>query len=185
MAIDSDNKTDIESNPKSDHIERDAAGRRLSSMYAEAPALSRRGLTILLIVMCTVPIVTVTVLQLTMPAVYPGSLNAECRLLDVPPANYYETPYKDRVTFPTAVLIVKNTGDQSWTHLNVRINNGHYQIYEHRSPLEPGTERAFLLNRFVHRSGAEYDVGINRPYSVEIYARLPDRSRGTFETELE
>jgi len=26
---------------------------------------------------------------------------------------------------------------------------------------------------------------VNRPYSVEIYARLPDRSRGTFEQDLD
>lgn len=162
----------------------DAVGRPLSSVLNQAPALSRRGLTTLLIVMCTVPVVTVLVLHFTMPPVVPGSLSAECGLLEVPPASYYDTPLSERMSFPNAALVVKNTGDQSWTHLNIRINNGHYQIYEHGSPLEPGQERTFLLNRFVHRSGAVFDVGINRPYSVEIYARLPDRSRGTFEDDL-
>ncbi len=164
--------------------ETDSLGRPYSSVLADAPVLSRRGLTRLLILMCAVPIVTVTVLQITMPPVKPGYLKAECQFLEVPPRSYYMTPLEDRVPFPTAALMVKNTGPEPWTHLNIRINNGHYQIYEHGSPLEPGQERTFLLNRFVHRSGAVFDVGINRPDSVEIYARLPDRSRGTFEAEF-
>ncbi len=163
----------------------DAAGRQLSSVLQQAPALSRRGLTTLLICMCTVPIVTVLVLHFTMPPVIPNSLSAECGLLEVPPERYYERDLSDRLEFPEAAIVVKNTGDQPWTHLNIRINNGVYQIYEHKSPLEPGQEREFLLNRFVHRSGAEFQVGINRPFSVEIYARLPDHSRGTYESELD
>jgi hypothetical protein len=155
-----------------------------STVLAEAPALSRKGLTRLLILMCTIPVVTVLILQLTMPPVKPGYLKAECRLVNVPPPAYYETPLEERIGFPTAAIIIRNTGEESWTHLNIRINNGHYQIYEHGSPLEPGEERSYLLNRFVHRSGAVFDVGVNRPSSVEIYARLPDRSRGTFEEEL-
>ena len=159
---------------------------QLSTVLANAPALSQRGLTRLLILMCVVPIVTVLALHFSMPPVKPGYLNAELGLVNVPPEAYYdETPLEERIDFPTAELVVKNTGEEAWTHLNIRINSGHYQIYEHGSPLEPGEERKFLLNRFVHRSGAVFDVGINRPYSVEIYARLPDRSRGTFEQDLD
>ncbi|MGI9517013.1 MAG: hypothetical protein ACR2NP_08215 [Pirellulaceae bacterium] len=165
--------------------ETDAIGRPYSTVLADAPALSRKGLTRLLILMCVVPIATVLILQLTMPPVNPGSLKADCRLVNVPPAKYYETRLEDRISFPTAAIVVKNTGEESWTHLNIRINSGHYQIYEHGSPLEPGQERTYLLNRFVHRSGAVFDVGINRPYSVEIYARLPNQSRGTYERDLD
>ena len=157
---------------------------RQSSVLSAAPVLTSKGLTLLLVLMCLVPVVTITVLQITMPPVLPGTLKAEVALIDVPPPSYYETRLEDRTQFPTAALTVRNVGEENWTHLNVRINNGNYQIYEHGSPIEPGQERTFLLNRFVHRSGAVFDVGINRPSSVEIYARLPDKSRGTYECEL-
>ena len=128
---------------------------QLSTVLANAPALSQRGLTRLLILMCIVPIVTVLALHFSMPPVKPGYLKAELGLVNVPPTTYYnETALEDRIDFPTAELVVKNTGEEAWTHLNIRINSGHYQIYEHGSPLEPGEERKFLLNRFVHRSGA-------------------------------
>lgn len=157
-----------------------------SSMRAAAPELTSRGLTSLLILMCTVPVVTIAVLWTVMPPVFPRTLNAEFSLADVPPKSYYEaTPLSERSEFPNAMLVIKNTGDQTWTHINVRINSGKYQIYETNDPIKPGEERRFKLNRFVHRSGAIFQVGINRPYSVELYARLPDRSRGTFEGELD
>ncbi len=156
-----------------------------SSVRAAAPRMTRRGLTWLLTVMCVVPLVTLVVLQLTMPPVRPGTLLAAVALKSVPPGSYYETPLDERRQFPNAAIEVTNTGEAPWTHINVRINNGHYQIYEHEIPLEPGKSRSFLLDRFVNRSGAVFDVGIVRPYNVEIYARLPDKSRGTFEQELE
>lgn len=158
----------------------------LSTHLANAPGLTRKGLTRLLILMCVVPIATVLILHWSMPAVKPDYLQADCSFVNVPPPTYYEeTLLEDRIEFPNAELVIKNTGAESWTHLNIRINSGHYQIYEHGSPLEPGEERRYLLNRFVHRSGAVYQVGINRPNSIEIYARLPDKSRGTYEMEFE
>ena len=59
-------------------------------MQAAAPKLSRQGLIWLLTGMCLVPLVTLIVLQLTMPPVRPGSLSASVTLLSVPPASYYE-----------------------------------------------------------------------------------------------
>ncbi len=162
----------------------DGRQRPMSSMMAAAPSLSRRGLTSLLVLMCIVPIGTVTVLQITMPPVKPNTLTAQVSMVDVPPPIYYERDLEDRLIFPDATLVVKNMGQQAWTHLNIRINGGHYQVYEHAAPLEPGHERSYLLNRFVNRSGAVFQVGITRPDSVEIYARLPDKSRGTYEGDL-
>ncbi|MGI9518307.1 MAG: hypothetical protein ACR2NP_14725 [Pirellulaceae bacterium] len=156
-----------------------------STVRAAAPVLTRQGLIWLLTVMCLVPLVTLIVLQLTMPPVRPGSLAATVKLLSVPPRSYYETPLAERIEFPDASIEITNTGENPWTHINVRINNGHYQIYEYEVPLEPGQSRSFLLDRFVNRSGAVFRPGIVRPHNVEIYARLPDRSRGTFEQELE
>jgi hypothetical protein len=151
----------------------------------DAPRLSSRGLTSMLVVMCLVPVVTLTVLQLTMPPVRPGYLRAEIGFRNVPPSSYYQLPLDQRLDFPEAEILVTNTMDVPWTNLNIRINNGNYQIYDHQVPIEPGQQRAFLLNRFVHRSGAIFQVGIVRPVNVEIYAALPDRSRATLDYRIE
>ncbi len=149
-----------------------------SSVLQKAPILSRRGLTVLLALMCLVPVLTILALQLTMPPVHTGKLHAEVALRNVPPQVYYDLDADQRVPFPTASLVVKNRGNETWTHLNIRINR-HYQIYEHKYPIEPGQERGFLLDRFVSRTGAVFDVRLVQPKNVEIYARLPDKSRAT------
>ena len=148
---------------------------------AGAPALTSRGLTILLILMCLVPIITITVLQFTMPPVKPDYLQARIQLRNVPPTSYYQLSLDQRREFPDAEVLITNTMDVPWSNLNIRINHGNYQIYDHENPILPGQQRGFLLSRFVHRSGAVYQVGIVRPEHVEIYAALPDRSRATLE----
>ncbi len=154
-------------------------------LMLDAPELTSRGLTMMLIVMCLVPVVIITVLQLTMPPVRPGYLQAEISLRNVPPASYYQLPPDQRRQFPEAEILVTNTMDVPWTNLNIRINNGSYQIYDHEHPMEAGQQRSFLLKKFVHRSGAEFQVGFVRPVDVEIYGALPDRSRATFEYSFE
>lgn len=148
---------------------------------AEAPALGSRGLTVLLLLMCLVPVVTIVALQIYMPPVNPGYLQAEIELRDVPPRSYYELSPDQRREFPEAEVLITNVMDVPWSNLNIRINHGHYQIYDHEFPIEPGQQRAFRLNRFVHRSGAVYQVGVVRPRHLEIYAALPDRSRATLD----
>jgi hypothetical protein len=150
-------------------------------LIAEAPLLTSRGLTILLVLMCMVPVVVIIALQVLMPPVRPGYLRAEIELRNVPPPSYYELPADQRREFPEAEVLITNIMDVPWTNLNVRINNGHYQIYDHVFPLRPGQQRAFRLDRFVHRSGAVFQVGIVQPINLEIYAALPDRSRATLD----
>lgn len=154
-----------------------------SSQLAAAPVLSRRGLTLLLGLMCLVPIVTISIMQLTMPPVRPGELKAEVSLMNVPPANYYDQHSDLRLPFPTASVVVKNSGDQPWTHVNVRLNRD-YQIYQHGDPIKPGESRAYFLDRFVSRTGAQLNVRLTKLKDIEIYARLPDKSRATFEQEF-
>ncbi len=154
-----------------------------SSKVRSAPVLTRRGLTTLLALMCFVPVITISWLQLTMPPVRPGELKAEVALQSVPPASYYELPTDQRTPMPLATIIVKNTGDEPWTHINVRINRN-YQIYEHNVPLQPGQARGFLLDRFVSRTGSTLNIRAERPKDVEINSRLPDGSRATFEQDF-
>ncbi len=148
---------------------------------SDAPSLSSRGLTILLVLMCLVPVVVITILQFAMPPVKPDFLRADIELRNVPPSSYYQLSLDERRDFPDAEVLITNTMDVPWTNLNVRINNGNYQIYDHDEPVLPGQQRGFLLNRFVHRTGAIYQVGLVRPSDLEIYAALPDRSRATLE----
>ena len=150
-------------------------------LMKEAPELTSRGLTTMLIGMCLVPVIIITVLQLTMPPVRPGYLQAEIQLRNVPPASYYQLPPEQRRDFPEAQILITNTMDVPWTNLNIRINHGNYQVYDHVQPIEAGQQRSFLLSKFVHRSGTELQVGLVQPVDVEVYAALPDRSRATLE----
>lgn len=172
-------KVDIEGNGQGPESSPESSG-----MRSDAPILTSRGLTIALIIMCMVPIVVLSVLQATLPAVLPNYLEAEISLRNVPPPAYYQLAPQQRTEFPAAEIVVTNTMSVPWTGVNVRINNGHYQIYDHSAPLKPGESRAFLLGEFVHRSGARFQVGIVEPVNVEIYAALPDQSRATLSRSL-
>ena len=147
-----------------------------STTIQQAPRLSRRGLIWLLGLMCLVPIVTIILLWRTLPPVFPGQLKAEIQFNNVPPT-------RERAAIPAAAIIVKNMGEQDWTNINIRINT-HYQIYEHGNPIAPGQERGYLLDRFVSRTGARYDISRVPLSHVEIYARLPNSARATFEQDI-
>ena len=82
-----------------------------------------------------------------------------------------------------AALVIRNTGEEEWTNINVRINRD-FQVHEHDFPIKPGQERGFYLDRFVTRTGAMLDVRWVQIRHVEIYARLPDGSRATFEQDF-
>lgn len=155
-----------------------------SGLRSDAPLLTSRGLTIALIAMCMVPLIVILVLQLTLPAVLPNHLEAEVSLRNVPPTAYYQLPADQRREFPEAEILITNVMSVPWKGINVRINNGHYQVYDHSSPMQPGETRAFLLSEFVHRSGARFQVGIVEPVNVEVYAALPDQSRATLSQPL-
>ena len=133
--------------------------------------------------MCLIPVATIFWLWNTLPPVQPGTLEAEVRLEGVPPAVFYQQRYEDRPAIPGAMLIVKNSGPVPWTNFNIRINR-HYQIYEHNFAIEPGNERGFLLDRFVTRTGATLDVRYTQIKHVQIYARLPDARRATFDQDI-
>ena len=148
-----------------------------------APRLSKERLSLLLILMAITPVLTIIWLQAVLPPVKPGKLPAEASLYNVPPPSYFEQKVSERPTLPPASVIVKNVGDEEWTHINIRINRN-YQIYEYGAPLLPGSERNYRLDRFVSRTGATLDVSRVRINDIEIYARLPNRSRATFEQDF-
>ena len=156
---------------------------RSSSSLRATPHLTARGLTILLCLMCFVPVVTIFSLWQLMPPVHEGQLEASVSAVDLPPPEFYESKYADRPDWALGELVVKNNSDQDWTHLNIQINR-HYQIYD-IEPIPARGVRKYKLSRFVSRSGARFQVRYNTLKSVRIYARRPTRDRATFYYEFE
>ena len=156
---------------------------RSSGALQKTPQLSHRGLTLMLSLMCLVPVITIFFLWRMMPPVYEGQLEASVTAVGIPPAEFYVPHYSKRPEFNTGDLIVRNESDQDWTHLNIRVNR-HYQIYD-VEPIPAHGERTFKLDRFVSRTGARFQLRYNPLKSVRIYARRPTKDRATFYHEFQ
>ncbi len=137
----------------------------------------------LLIVMCSIPVITITALFWYLPPVYEGALQASISAEDLPPGTFYDQYYADRPPVDAGVLIVHNDSQQDWTNLNILINK-QYQIHEHR-PIPAGGSRRFRTDRFVSRTGAQFDLRYNPLRHVRIYARRPTKDRATFSTDFD
>ena len=62
--------------------------------------------------------------------------------------------------------------------------NGFYSAFD-VEPIEAGTEKEFLLSKFITRSGHGFQVGLVPVKSVSIYARRPGGDRATLDVEFE
>ena len=153
-----------------------------SSAHKNAPTLSHRWLTTLLVVMCALPIGVIFALFYGLPQVYEGTLEAGIDADGLPAASFYDEEYYDREKVPTGELIVTNQSKQDWTHLNIQINK-HYQIYD-RQPIPAGETRRFKLDRFDSRTGAKFDLTYNPLRYVRVYARRPTKDRATYSSEF-
>lgn len=141
------------------------------------------GLTILLFLMFTVPVVTIFALFWYLPPVHEGKLEAEIRLENVPPPSFYEMKIPDRPKIETAHVVVENLSDYDWTNFYVRVNR-HYEIFD-QEPIPAGETRRYRLDRFIARVGAVLDIRLVQVKHVEIYARVPEGARFTFEEDFE
>lgn len=141
------------------------------------------GLTVLLVMMCFIPIVTIFLLWKNMPAVYEGELEAAVSAKNLPPDSFYEVHFAERSAVEPGQLLVRNLSDQDWTHLNIQINHN-YQIYD-IAPILAGETREFELGRFLNRTGARFQLRYNPLLYVRIYARRPTKDRATFEWNFE
>jgi len=157
---------------------------RQSRVYENAPKLSSRGLTSLLIGMCMVPVVTLFALKQFLPPVYEGKLEASITAEELPPASFYDVDFRERPPVDSAgVLIINNESDQEWTHLSIRINK-HYQIAS-QEPIAAGESKRYRLDRFVSRTGARFQLRYNPLKYVQIYARRPSKDRATFSSAFD
>lgn len=132
--------------------------------------------------MCLVPVVTIAALWYYLPPVFEGKLECSVTPAGLPPLEMYQVPYRDRTPVEGASIIVRNSSSEIWTHINVVINT-YYQIYD-IDPLQVGQEREYLLNRFVSRTGARFEVRYNPLKTVRVYARRPAGDRATYWIEF-
>lgn len=148
----------------------------------KSPRLSHYGLTVMLAVMCGIPLATIFVLWQYLPPVFEGKLEANVIAEELPGADFYAIEYYKRPPVEGGTLIVQNKSDQDWTQLNIQIN-GNYQIYDTK-PILAKQEKRYLLNRFVNRTGARFSLQYNELRRVRIYARRPTKDRATYYHEF-
>jgi hypothetical protein len=154
-----------------------------SSEQKKSPQLSQRSLTIMLLGMCTIPVITIFVLWQFLPPVFEGKLEANVYAEGLPGEEFYQVEYYERPEFKGGFIVLENKSDQDWTHLNIQIN-GHYQIYD-KDPIPAHGERRYELSRFLNRSGARFSLQYNELERVRVYARRPTKDRATYYQEFE
>jgi hypothetical protein len=154
-----------------------------SSQQKLSPRLGHRDLTIMLLAMCTIPVITIFVLLAYLPPVYEGKLEANVYAEGLPNEEFYEVEYYDRPEFKGGFLVLENKSEQDWTHLNIQVN-GNYQIYD-KDPIPAHGERRYELNRFLNRTGARFSLQYNELKRVRVYARRPTKDRATYYHEFE
>lgn len=147
-----------------------------------SPNLSHMRLTIMLVLMCLTPVITITILWTLLPPVYEGQLEASVYTEGLPKDEYYEAKFDERPPFEGGFLIVQNNSDVDWTNLNIQINTN-YQIYD-IEPIPAGDEKRYQLEKFITRSGARFSLQYNPLKSVRVYARRPTADRATFYHEF-
>ncbi len=177
-------RVDWSSGPEPGRDGQESRDDRQSDALKVTPRLSHRGLTLMLLGMCVIPVVTIFALQSMMPPVFEGELEAAVYAVGLPDPEIYELPYRERPQVTdSGDLIVSNQSDQDWTHLNIQINR-HYQIHD-VEPIPAHSQRTFKLDRFLSRTGARFQTRFNPLRSVRIYARRPTKDRATFNYEFD
>lgn len=154
-----------------------------TTVLRNTPRLTPRGLTILLVIMCIVPAITILTLYRILPPTYEGQLEASITPVALPPDSYYEPHYSDRPKYEKGSIVIRNNSDQEWTHLNIQVNR-HYQIHD-IEPIAAGQETEFKLSRFISRTGARFSLQHNPLRTVRIYARRPTKDRATYVQEFD
>ena len=156
---------------------------RLSSAQKASPKMSQRMLTITLLVMMSIPVVTILTLWALMPPVFEGELEASVATMGLPNPDFYQVPYAERPPFEGGSIVVRNNSDVDWTHLKMQVNYN-YSTFD-IEPIEAGTEKEFLLSKFITRDGKSFQIRYVPISNVRIYARRPGGDRATFGQDFE
>lgn len=155
------------------------------NIVENTPKLSPYALSVMLILMCIVPLATIGFLWAKLPPASVESLQAEIIPVNLLPAEVFKQRYDQRL-FRGAPpsLIVRNVGDQEWTLVNVRINKW-FEYYETHHPIPPGGEIEVQLHRCRGKDGTPFNPLQQPLRQVRIFARLPGGGRATYSQEFD
>lgn len=137
----------------------------------------------MLIAMFVIPIATVLTLWYYLPPVSMHTLDAVVTLKGMERAEEYDR----RETIPSVPeprVVVKNNGKDEWTQLIVEVNK-RYKVYRTDEVVPAGESIEFGLDYFMTREGLFFPPGQIDVKHVRVYARLPSKSRATFETDFD
>ena len=171
------------SNPYQTPVDELPVDDRLSTAQKASPKLSKRMLTVTLLVMMAIPVVTILTLWTVMPPVYEGQLEASVSTMGLPHPDFYQVPYDERPEFEGGSIVVRNNSDVDWTHLKMQVNHN-YSTFD-IEPIEAGTEKEFLLSKFITRDGKSFKIRYVPIEHFRIYARRPGGDRATFGQDFE
>jgi|GEM_PF-3486059 len=146
--------------------------------------LSRRGLTILLLIVAATPVVAVLYLWNTLPPIHQRPLQVALEQVDaVAPAGDLQASGSNGTAAAPAdaasrLLRFRNDSDEPWTNVGVTLNE---RFHFHRAgTVAPGETVELYLTQFALRSGGKFDPAVIDVDSVAITARLPSGARGLF-----
>ncbi|MFG0332659.1 MAG: hypothetical protein ACF8TS_04780 [Maioricimonas sp. JB049] len=130
--------------------------------------LGRRGLTLLLVGVVTIPTLSVTLLTLltTEPADHPLPV---------------EISLAEDETGETAIR-VHNAGQSALASVRIALNDAFY--YMPRQHLDVGRDMVIPLTWFAKKSGHRFDPETIEPELVTVTARLPGNRRGVVHEEV-
>lgn len=143
-----------------------------STAMRNSPRLTTNGLTVMLTAMCLVPVITIFALWQILPPPEEDKLEVEVTKVGVPDMDYYFQDIEDRKDVQDAYIVVKNKSETEWRHIFIKVNK-HYDVHDH-DPLKAGEERIYLLNKFVGRTSARYDLRQLPLHHIRIFAKQMD-----------
>ena len=165
----------------------DAIDAPRESHMDRAPRLTPLSLSVLLLVMCTIPLGTIAWLQVKLPPATISSLEARVTEINSLPDSIYDEPLYDRLLPEIGPsLIVENLGSEQWTMVNVRINNW-FEFYYDRpvDSVELDGKVEVVLHTCRGKDGTPFSPLRQPVRTVRIFARLPSGKRATFEQKFD
>ena len=159
--------------------------KRSLNIVENTPKLSPYVLSMMLILMCIVPLATIAFLWAKLPPARVESLDAVIIPVNLLPAEVFAQPYDQRLFAPVPPsVIVRNVGDEPWTLVNVRINNW-FEYYETHLPIPPGGEIEVQLHLCRGKDGTPFDPLQQPLRQIRVFARLPAGYRATHSQEFD
>lgn len=147
------------------------------SVQRPEPKLSGRGLTILLLLVCLLPLIGLTTYAVLHGPATDKSLPVEVQVTKRP-----VMVASGEGAILTDVIVVKNKADFDIPNLTLDLN-GQYFLYQD-SPLKAGEELVLPQQIFSTKSNQRWVPGRYPLSEVNVTGRLPSGARGVVEIEF-